>query len=142
MIADLISGLQRLGYELTSNGVNLRYHYVRAGEPSAEAISLLNQVRRHKAEVLDFLRVLEPPRADFKESFLVESAFLKDRLFLAADEAQGQEIERAGGVCYLPAEVRSLLALSSGMPGEVWKDSLGKIHEVKKVFPGARIVRS
>jgi len=132
MIAgELLTKVQGLGYKLNREGGNLRYRYIGAGDPPKEARTLLDEVRQYKAEVLDFLRLLEPSQDDHKE-----------RLFISPDEAQGRKIERAGGVAYLPSEVKALLALLAGMPKEVWKDSLGKIYEVKKIFPGSRIVRN
>ena len=75
--------------------------------------------------------LLETPQAKLTRPLLIESAYLGERLFLVANEAQ--EIEQAGDVCYLPEEVRSLLA--KGMDEE----GLRKIHAVKKIFHGARI---
>jgi hypothetical protein len=139
---ELITRIQGLGYKLSLEGVNLRYRYAGVGDPPKEARGLLDELVRHKAEVLDLLRLFEPNQADLKEPFPMESERLGgERVFLCANETQAREIERTGRVAYLPSEVNALLVISTGMPKEVWKDSLSKIHEVKKMFRGSRIGR-
>jgi hypothetical protein len=83
--------------------------------------------------------LLQTPLTEIKKPILIESGYLKDRFYLVANDAQAREIEEKGGVCYLPGEVKTLLARSNGMDEEILKDYLRKFHAVKTTFPGARI---
>jgi len=84
--------------------------------------------------------LLDTPQANLKAPLLIESERLGgERLYLVATEAQGKEIEKAGGVCYLPGEVRAIMTLSAGMDEDSLKDYLKKLHAVKRTFRGARI---
>jgi hypothetical protein len=82
--------------------------------------------------------LLNTPLSKLRTPLLIESVILKDRLYLVANENQGMEIE--GEVAYLPKEIRTLLARSLGMDGEESKDYLKKVHTVKRMFLGARIM--
>ncbi len=84
--------------------------------------------------------LLDTPQGKLKDPLLIESERLGgERVYLVANEAQAQEIEKKGEVPYLPEEIRALLALSTVMNEGSRKDYLLKIHEVKKTFPGSRI---
>jgi hypothetical protein len=100
---------------------------------------LFRRMKGNKADEIDFLQT---PLREIKKPILIESGHLKDRLYLCANEAQAQEIEQAGGVCYLPEEVSTLLKNSEGMDDESLRDYLNKIHATKKTFLGARICHS
>ncbi len=56
-----------------------------------------------------------------------------------ANQAQSGVIEQTGRSCYLPEEIRPLLANSIRMDKKILKDYLSKVHAVKRAFPGARI---
>ncbi len=102
---------------------------------------LLQRIKRgHLCRVTED-DLFDTPQGKLKKPLLIESAFLIDTLYLVANEAQAKEIEKAGGICYLPREVRALLAISAGISKDSLKDYLEKIHEVKKTFRGARIGR-
>jgi hypothetical protein len=139
MIESLISDLQGLGYQLSLDGVNLRFRYNRAGEPPEGAAILLEGLRQHKVEAVDYLCLLDTPMAKLKAPLLIESARVGDTFYLVANEGQAKAVEEAGGIAYLPSEVRSILATSAGMDGDRLRDYLSKCHEVKKTFRGARI---
>lgn len=81
--------------------------------------------------------LLQTPRANLKKPLLIESGYLKDTFYLVANETQAREVEQAGGIAYLPQEIRALLTRSGGMDKEALKDYLNKVHMVKRVFPGA-----
>jgi len=89
-----------------------------------------------KEKVDDLLQMLQ---SELRKPLLIESARLGQRLYLVANECQAREIEQAGGICYLPGEIGTLLDRSNGMDGEVLKDYLNKLHAAKRAFPGARI---
>jgi hypothetical protein len=137
---DAVDRLRSLGYSVTLEEGKIRYAYCRKGNPSRdEIIPLLEVLKVHKAEAIDYLRLLQTPQAKLEKPILIESGILKDRFYLVANEEQAREVEREGKVCYLPGEIRTLLVNSAGMEGESLKDYLGKIHAVKKTFEGTRI---
>jgi hypothetical protein len=84
--------------------------------------------------------LLDTPQAKLKRPLLIESAHVGDTFYLVANEGQAREIEKSGRVCYLPGEIRSILATSAGMDGENRKCYLKSLHETKKTFRGARIL--
>jgi hypothetical protein len=109
--------------------------------PQNEIIPRLMILKPRKIETLDHLRQVQMPRARLDSPVLIESGYLKDTFYLVVSEAQAREIEKAGGVCYLPAEVGVLLTNSTGMDEETLTNHLNKIHMLKKAFPGARVGR-
>lgn len=64
---ELINNLQGLGYQLSVDGVNLRFRYTGAGEPPEGAATLLEGLRQRKAEVVSYL--LLGKQADFEAMF-------------------------------------------------------------------------
>lgn len=137
---DAIDKLTSLGYRITLDGEKLRYAYQGKNNPSQNEITpLLEVLKSHKAQVLDYLRLLQTPQAKLEKPLLIESGYLNDTFFLVANEVQAGEIEREGKVCYLPGEIRALLTNSTGMDEEGLKDYLNKVHGIKKTFPGARV---
>jgi hypothetical protein len=102
---------------------------------------LLQRVKRTYASPAPEDILLDTPQAKIERPILIESAYVRDTLYLVANEAQAQEIEHAGGVCYLPGEIRTLLSLASGTDQEGWAVTLRQLHEVKKMFRGSRIER-
>lgn len=83
--------------------------------------------------------LLQTPQSKLEKPILIESGYLCDTFYLVANEDQAGNIEQAGGVCYLPEEIQTLLARSNGMDEKTLKDYLNKVHGVKKAFPGAKI---
>jgi len=142
---DAIDRLQSIGYSIVLDGGKLIYAYRGKGSPTQDEITpLFEEVRQHKAEVFDYLRLLQIPQAKLERPLLIESGYLKDRFYLVANENQAQEIEQGGGVAYLPEEIHVLLGNSAGMDEGTLKDylckvHLCKVHGVKKAFPGARV---
>ncbi len=139
-MGDLVTDLQGLGYELTLDRGNLHFRYAGTGDPPERAATLLEEVKQHKTDVLDYLRLLQTPQADLGKPLFIESGILNDRVFLVAIEEQAQEIEKAGIVVYLPGEVRVLLMKSAGMDEGTVKGYLTKVHVIKRVFSGARVM--
>jgi hypothetical protein len=92
----------------------------------------------HKAEVFDYPRLLQTPLTEIKKPILIESGYLKERFYLVANEEQAREVEQEGDVYYLPEEIRALLSNSIRMDDKTLKVYLVKVHQIKKVFPGAR----
>ena len=95
--------------------------------------------RRMKGDEVSEKDLLQIPLTHLKKPVCIESKILGEQLYLCGDEEQAGEIERAGGVCYLPNEIKTLILKSSGMDEVALKNYLMKIHGAKKTFPGARI---
>jgi hypothetical protein len=104
-----------------------------------EVERLLRRIKRGYPQPVLGDALLDTPQAKIEKPILIESAILRETLYLVANEAQAREIENAGSLCYLPGEIRTLIRLSAGMDEESWKVCLGKIHEVKKIFRGSKI---
>lgn len=83
--------------------------------------------------------LLQTPLTEIKKPILIESGYLKDTFYLVANENQAEDIEPGGGVCYLPGEIKTLLANSAGMDEQTLRDYLTKVHRVKRGLPGAKI---
>ena len=137
---EAVSKLTSIGYRILVEGEDLVLKWGQEGKPSHPEIRPLLQVlKKHKAEVLGYLRLLQTTQSKLEKPILIESGYLGERLYLVANQGQAREIEESGGICYLPEEVRTLLVRSAGMDEETLKDYLVKIHTTKKLFPGAMI---
>lgn len=137
----LIEQLEQAGYTVHIEGEDLSLKWTRSGDPSLEHVKILREVKAHKTEVINYLRLLQTLQSKLERPIVVKSGYLKDTFCLVASEGQAREIEKAGGVCYLPAEVGVLLTNSTGMDEETLTNYLNKIHMLKKTFPGARVGR-
>jgi len=83
--------------------------------------------------------LLQTPQVRLEKPLLIESSTLEGRLYLCANEDQARDTEAKGGICYLPAEVRTLIEKSGRMDEAARKDYLNKMHMVKRTFPGSRV---
>lgn len=92
----------------------------------------------HKAEAIDYLRLLQTPLTEIKKPLLIESGHIKDRFYLVANEEQAREIEQGGQVAYGPEEVAILLRRFNFIEKEEWASYLKNIHMVKKTFSNSR----
>ena len=53
----LLSELSALGYEILLNGENIHLHYQKEGRPPEAVKPLLDELKEHKAEVVNMLRM-------------------------------------------------------------------------------------
>ena len=84
----------------------------------------------------DRLAALLDTRLDaLREPLEVDSAIV-GRIYLVANDAQAEEVRKAGGVPYLPAEVAILRDLRAAVLPQEWAKRLRAIHIVKVEFEG------
>ena len=57
MRTGLLSELSALGYEILLNGENIHLHYQKEGNPPEAVLPLLDELKKHKAEVVNMLRM-------------------------------------------------------------------------------------
>jgi hypothetical protein len=57
MRTGLLSELSALGYEILLNGENIHLHYQKEGKPPEAVLPLLDELKKHKAEVVNMLRM-------------------------------------------------------------------------------------
>ena len=57
MKTGLLSELSALGYEILLNGENIHLHYQKEGNPPEAVKPLLDELKKHKAEVVNMLRM-------------------------------------------------------------------------------------
>ena len=57
MRTGLLSELSALGYEILLNGENIHLHYQKEGNPPEAVKPLLDELKKHKAEVVNMLRM-------------------------------------------------------------------------------------
>ena len=67
----LLSDLIHVGYEIFLEGDNIRYRYLKPGDPPETVKSLIEELKRHKSEVVKVLRMgssIAPPRKAGQQS--------------------------------------------------------------------------
>jgi hypothetical protein len=84
----LLEQLEQAGYALHIEGKDLLLKWRGDGNPSPENVELLKKVKNHKAKVIDYLQLLQTPQAKVEKPILIESSYLNDTFYLAANEAQ------------------------------------------------------
>lgn len=60
IVMDIIRDLEGIGYELTLKGEKIVFRYCHDGMPPAQARHLMEELRAHKAEAVEYLRRAQP----------------------------------------------------------------------------------
>ena len=85
----LIEQLEQAGYTVHIEGEDLSLKWTRSGDPSLEHVKILREVKAHKTEAVDYLRLLQTPQAKLERPILIESGYLRDTFYLVANERLG-----------------------------------------------------
>jgi hypothetical protein len=146
----LVSKLNSVGYTLYHQEGKIRLRYTLNGDPDpAQITPLLDELKQHKAEVMEFLKnqdatpclqvekIEAMPLNEFAKTNLalkVNSSILGEPVYFAPNDHVAEKIKGDGFVTYTAKELEYLA--EKGLTPE----ELREIHETKKIFPGSRIV--
>jgi len=146
----LVQQLTSFGYSLHHQEGKLKLQYTLAGDPDPVQITpLLTELKMHKAEVIKFLKnqdatpcfqveeIEAMPLSEFAKTSLalkVDSSVLGEHIYFASNDTVSEKIKSDGFLTYTAKELEYLA--KKGLTPE----ELKKIHVVKTVFPGSRIV--
>ena len=126
---EIVRKLEVLGYKVFLQGNRLCYEFIGKGKPDpTTATDLLQKLKAQKDEIINYLKFTQNNTA-----VKIHSDLLYEDIWILSDDKMQSKIDD-DLVVYFPEEVRHLSKLKTS------SEHIGKIHAVKKIFPGSKIV--
>jgi hypothetical protein len=126
---EIIRQLEVLGYKVFLQGNRLCYEFIGKGKPDpTTATDLLQKLKAQKKEIVNYLQFTQNNSA-----VKINSEVLQEDVWLLSSDKMRNRIDN-DLVVYFPEEIVHLSKLKAG------SEHIRKVHAVKKVFPGSKIV--
>ena len=126
---ETVRKLEVLGYKVFLLGNRLCYEFIGKGKPDrTTATDLLQKLKAQKEEIVNYLKFTQNNTA-----MKIHSDLLHEDIWLLSGERMRSKIHDEL-VAYFPEEIGYLSKIKAS------SDHIKKVHAVKKIFPGSKIV--
>ena len=126
---EIIRKLEVLGYKVFLQEDRLCYEFIGKGKPDPTTVTaLLQKLKAQKDEIINYLNFTQNNTA-----VKIYSGLLHEDIWLLSDDKMQSKIHD-DLVVYFPEEIGHLSKLKAS------SEHIRKVHAIKKIFPGSKIV--